>query len=114
METTVRTLTTPRECARQVEVMLNRFSNYSEKDNEKIFNTILGLRLRQRRLDMGWTQTKVARVINVTFQQVQKYEKGTNGMKTVKLYKFCEVTNTDFLWFFESFKNRLTLTNGRG
>ena len=29
--------------------------------------------------DRGLTQTKVAKAINVTFQQIQKYEKGTNG-----------------------------------
>ena len=112
METTVRTLTTPRECARQVEVFLNRFSNYSEEDNEKIFKTVMGLKLRQRRLDLGYTQTKISRMVRVTFQQIQKYEKGTNAISSLKLWKFCELTNTDLMWFFEPFKNR-KLTNGR-
>ena len=52
METKVRTLTTARECARQVEVFLNRFSNYSEEDNEKIFRSVMGMKMRQRRLDL--------------------------------------------------------------
>ena len=112
METTVRTLTTPRECARQVEVLLNRFNNYSEEDNDKIFRSVMGMKMRQRRLDLGLTQTKVSRMLKVTFQQVQKYEKGTNSISSLKLLKFCELTDTDMKWFFEPFKDR-KLTNGR-
>ena len=109
----LRTLTTPRECAKQIEVVLSKFNNYSEEDNEKIFNTIVGLKLRQRRLDLGFTQTRISRMLKVTFQQVQKYEKGFNQISSLKLWKFCELTQTDLMWFFESFKDR-KLTNGRG
>ena len=112
METTVRTLTTPRECARQVEVLLNKFNNYSEADNDKIFRSVMGMKLRQRRLDLGFTQTKISRMLQVTFQQIQKYEKGTNSISSLKLLKFCELTDTDMKWFFEPFKDR-KLTNGR-
>ena len=48
---------------------------------EKNFNTHLGKKLRMRRLSLGLTQTKVANAINVTFQQIQKYEKGTNAVE---------------------------------
>ena len=112
METTVRTLTTPRECARQVEVLLNKFNNYSEADNDKIFRSVMGMKMRQRRLDLGFTQTKISRMLQVTFQQIQKYEKGTNSISSLKLLKFCELTDTDMKWFFEPFKDR-KLTNGR-
>ena len=44
------------------------------------FNKHLGSKLRLKRLSLGLTQTKVAQAINVTFQQIQKYEKGTNGL----------------------------------
>ena len=46
---------------------------------EDNFNKHLGNKLKLRRLALGLTQTKVAKAINVTFQQIQKYEKGTNG-----------------------------------
>ena len=52
-----------------------------------------------RRLALGLTQTKVAQAINVTFQQIQKYEKGTNGIKFVKNYaasKFFESSGCVF------------------
>jgi len=107
-----RILTTPRECARQVEVLLNRFNNYSEADNDKIFRSVMGMKMRQRRLDLGFTQTKISRMLQVTFQQIQKYEKGTNSISSLKLLKFCELTDTDMKWFFEPFKDR-KLTNGR-
>ena len=47
------------------------------------FNKHLGSKLRMRRLALGLTQTKVAQAINVTFQQIQKYEKGTNGISSL-------------------------------
>ena len=49
------------------------------------FNIHLGKKLRMRRLSLGLTQTKVAEAINVTFQQIQKYEKGTNGVSSARL-----------------------------
>mgnify|MGYP000846695077 FL=1 len=49
------------------------------------FNRHLGSKLRMRRLALGLTQTKVAQAINVTFQQIQKYEKGTNGISSLRI-----------------------------
>ena len=54
------------------------------------FNIHLGKKLRMRRLSLGLTQTKVAEAINVTFQQIQKYEKGANGVSALKLKQLAE------------------------
>ena len=54
---------------------------------EENFNKHLGNKLKLRRLALGLTQTKVAKAINVTFQQIQKYEKGQNGISSTKLLK---------------------------
>jgi len=43
------------------------------------FNKHLGEMLKKRRLALGLTQTKVAKAINVTFQQIQKYERELTG-----------------------------------
>ena len=40
----------------------------------------IGKKLKSRRLQLGLTQTNVAKLVGVTFQQVQKYEKGTNAL----------------------------------
>ena len=39
-------------------------------------------------------------MLNITFQQVQKYEKGTNAIPLPKLIMFTEATNTDMDYFF--------------
>ena len=52
---------------------------------EDNFNKHLGNKLKLRRLALGLTQTKVAKAINVTFQQIQKYEKGTNGVSSIQI-----------------------------
>ena len=51
------------------------------------------------RYDKKQTQTKVAKKLGVTFQQVQKYERGINAISLDKLLTFCEATNTDLSWF---------------
>ena len=48
----------------------------SESDNRSLFNQIVGLQIRKIRLMRKKTQTKLAKKISVTFQQIQKYEKG--------------------------------------
>jgi DNA-binding XRE family transcriptional regulator len=53
----------------------------SEKDDEIIFTKIVGLQLKKIRLMRGYTQTRVAKAINITFQQIQKYERGQNECK---------------------------------
>ena len=62
-------------------------------DMEENFNVHLGKKLRMRRLSLGLTQTKVAIAINVTFQQIQKYEKGTNGVSSYRLILIAEGLN---------------------
>ena len=68
----------------------------SEKDDELIFTKIVGLQLKKIRLIKGYTQTRIAKAINVTFQQVQKYEKGTNECKSINLKKLSEYFNVSF------------------
>ena len=72
----------------------------SQKEQESKFYEYIGIRLRQRRIEMGYNQTKVAKLLKVTFQQIQKYEKSTNAIPLSKLKVFCEATNTDWSYFF--------------
>ena len=70
---------------------------------EQDFNKHLGNKLKMRRLALGLTQTKVARAINVTFQQVQKYEKGTNGVSSIRLLQLANHLSVSVNYFFEDF-----------
>ena len=67
------------------------------------FNKHLGSKLRMRRLALGLTQTKVAQAINVTFQQIQKYEKGTNGISSLRIMQLANFLKVPVVYFFEDF-----------
>ncbi len=69
------------------------------------FNTHLGKKLRMRRLSLGLTQTKVANAINVTFQQIQKYEKGTNGVSSSRLMQLSQFLKVPITYFYEDYAN---------
>jgi transcriptional regulator with XRE-family HTH domain len=72
---------------------------------EDNFNIHLGKKLRIRRLSLGLTQTKVATAINVTFQQIQKYEKGTNGVSSARLMQISQFLKIPITYFYEEFKD---------
>jgi len=71
------------------------------------FNKHLGNKLKLRRLGLGLTQTKVAKAINVTFQQIQKYEKGTNGVSSMRLLQLSNYLKVPIDYFFEDFSEYL-------
>ena len=72
---------------------------------EENFNKHLGNKLKLRRLALGLTQTKVAKAINVTFQQIQKYEKGTNGVSSSRLMQLSNFLKVPITYFYEDYKN---------
>ena len=74
---------------------------------EENFNKHLGKKLKLRRLALGLTQTKVAKAINVTFQQIQKYEKGTNGVSSTRLLQLSNYLKVPIDYFFKDFSEYL-------
>ena len=92
----VRNLTALRQ---QMRIVLDTWDNVSVNDNRDKFVKYIGLRLRLRRIYLGLTQTKIAKMLDCTFQQVQKYEGGKNAISLDKLLTFCEATDTDLDWF---------------
>ena len=75
---------------------------------ESNFNRHLGSKLRMRRLALGLTQTKVAQAINVTFQQIQKYEKGANGISSLRIMQLSNFLKVPVVYFFEDFPGYAT------
>jgi transcriptional regulator with XRE-family HTH domain len=71
------------------------------------FNKHLGNKLKLRRVALSLTQTKVAKAINVTFQQIQKYEKGTNGVSSIRLLQLANYLKVPVNYFFEDFSEYL-------
>jgi len=68
----------------------------------------IGKRLRLRRTMMGLSQKAVASAVDVTFQQVQKYEKGSNAMNATRLYEFARFMNVPVAYFFEGLEGHAT------
>ena len=60
----------------------------------------VGARVRQRRTLLGMTQTKVGDAIGVSFQQMQKYERGANRMGSSRLYDLSGLLDVPIEYFF--------------
>ena len=90
---------------------LDKYNPVHKRGNimESNFNRHLGSKLRMRRLSLGLTQTKVAQAINVTFQQIQKYEKGTNGVSSIRLLQLSNYLKVPINYFFEDFSEYLII-----
>src|SRR3989454_12193285 len=61
----------------------------------------VGARIRMRRNMLGLSQTEMGEQIGVTFQQVQKYEKGVNRIGASRLLQICNVLQVTPAWMFE-------------
>jgi transcriptional regulator with XRE-family HTH domain len=61
----------------------------------------IGRRVRVRRLQKGITQTELGALIGVTFQQVQKYEKGINRVASGRLRRIADVLEVPLSFFFD-------------
>jgi transcriptional regulator with XRE-family HTH domain len=63
-------------------------------------------RVRALRLQRGLSQIELGEVLGVTFQQVQKYERGTNRIAAGRLYRIAEVLDVPVTFFYEGFDGR--------
>ena len=61
----------------------------------------IGQKIRARRNLLGLSQTELAEVAGITFQQVQKYEKGVNRVGAARLQQFSEALGVPPSYFFE-------------
>lgn len=61
----------------------------------------VGLRVKQKRIYMGLSQTKLGMALGVSFQQVQKYENGSNRISASTLYRVAETLGVDIAYFFD-------------
>lgn len=64
-------------------------------------DAFIGQRIRSARITAGMSQTALADLIGVTFQQVQKYEKGVNRVGGGRMVRIAEVLGRPIAWFSE-------------
>ena len=69
--------------------------------DEQAVDEIIGRNLRAFRLRKNMSQEQVASAVNLTFQQVQKYEKGTNRISGSRMAQFCQLLNVSPNDFFK-------------
>ncbi|NJO55048.1 MAG: helix-turn-helix transcriptional regulator [Rhodospirillales bacterium] len=64
----------------------------------------VGTRIRGRRVGLRISQTKLGQAIGVTFQQIQKYESGSNRVGASNLFKISQALDVDVSFFFDGIK----------
>lgn len=78
----------------------------------------VGNRVRLRRMLVGMSQEKLGEMLGLTFQQVQKYEKGVNRIGAGRLYQVAHILSVPISYFYEDVADRqadnLAVANDRG
>lgn len=80
-------------------IILQRSERRSESPDP--IDIHVGQRLRLRRNLLGMSQEQLGKASGLTFQQIQKYERGTNRMGASRLYQLGRLLNVDVAFFFE-------------
>ena len=74
----------------------------------------VGARVRMRRMMLSMSQEKLGDALGLTFQQVQKYEKGTNRIGASRLQQISNILQVPVSFFFEGAPNNSNLQSGFG
>jgi transcriptional regulator with XRE-family HTH domain len=72
-----------------------------KKDGPNPVDVHVGSRIRLRRMLLGMSQTELGHALDLTFQQVQKYERGDNRVSASMLHKTSQVLDIPVSFFFE-------------
>lgn len=67
---------------------------------------LVGSRIKKRRTELKMSQIKLSEALSVSYQQVQRYENGTNLLDTDKLLRVAEVLDVPVSYFFEEVKEK--------
>lgn len=82
--------------------MTDNFNTEAKKANP--VDAYVGTKLKLRRSEIGLSQDKLGRLTNLTFQQIQKYEKGLNRIGSSRLYEFGKILKVPVSYFFEGYE----------
>jgi DNA-binding XRE family transcriptional regulator len=83
-------------------------NNAMKKAKRKIFlrsasavDRYIGARMREQRLALEMSQAQLGKKLGVSFQQIQKYERGQNRVSAARLFKICKALNVPLSSMFE-------------
>ena len=71
----------------------------------------VGKKLKLIRIHLGLSQQELGRLIGITFQQIQKYEKGVNRISCGKIYELSRVLNIPVSYFFQGLDDKSENSN---
>ena len=77
------------------------------KELSNLIDTHVGARVRARRKALGLSQSELGTALGLTFQQVQKYERGTNRISASKLYETALALKVPVVHFFDGYDDGL-------
>lgn len=78
------------------------------KSNPEPVDVYVGSRVRMRRTLLGMSQDKLGKALGLTFQQVQKYERGANRIGSSRLYKLSQILEVPVSFFFDEMPKEVT------
>lgn len=79
----------------------------SESKLPSEIDRVVGQRLRWRRRELKYTQERLGELLDLTFQQVQKYEKGVNRISAGRLYEIAHVLSVPVTYFYDGAEDYL-------
>src|SRR5712691_6169219 len=83
------------------------FNRRTDMQRTGLVDVHVGTRIRQRRALLGMSQTKLGQAIGITFQQVQKYERGANRIGSGRLYELARALDVPVSFFFEEMPSKV-------
>ena len=78
-----------------------RIAGTHRSEEEVAFDKHVGLKLRQARILSKISQSDLGELVDLTFQQIQKYENGTNRIGASRLWRFSQILEVPVSYFFE-------------
>lgn len=72
----------------------------------------VGYRVRLRRTLLGMSQEKLGNALGLTFQQIQKYERGANRIGSSRLYKLSKILDVNVSYFFDDMPDEEKMPDG--
>ena len=83
-------------------------NNNIKRSRVDIVDSYVGSKLRARRIICGMSQEMVGTALNVSLQQIQKYEKGMNRISGSNLYRLTKFLQVPFTYFFEDIESYMS------
>ncbi|AFY71983.1 helix-turn-helix domain protein (plasmid) [Thalassoporum mexicanum PCC 7367] len=85
----------------------------ADNSNIHLINQHIGVRIKRQRMIQNLSQEKLATKIRVTFQQLQKYERGVNRISAARLYQIAQALQVPVTWFLADYDHEnATQPNG--